>query len=215
MIEDMTLESISLERTSRRKSEVVIYYRRPMKGEHAGWITWGDSQPSKRADMVLRGFEPLPQFGRIATGVLAFDQYGVWGPILTHPRGPAVFPAEQVITFRWYDPEQVGDPWRPIPNVKFPQLKGQKIVEFDCPECSDRVFAKALHLARHLRNTHDYDRSEIIKLGEELGIDFTKEFTVAGKREFTYQDDAPLPVPREEDEGPSFEVTKTKVSGRS
>jgi hypothetical protein len=177
-----------MRQVSRRRDEVVIYYRRPATGAMPGWIIWGDSQDGKRSDYVYRGFTPLPQFGRLDFSDPAYAKYGVWGPILTHPDGPAQFPAQQVMTFRWYSEEglRASCDGRDPPRVKFPQLKGQVITEFACPECSSTSFLRPVGLARHLRNHHEYDRAEVIALGRELGVDFTHEVMGKGRQEFVY-----------------------------
>ena len=187
MSEPVYLDAIVAEkefRISKRKSEVVIYYRKPLaengrRSTQAGWIIWGDSQPNKRSDYIFRGFRPL-QFGRgrkflrVGGGEAAFDEYGPWGPILSHPDGPAMFPVDQVITNRWYIPEQC-----PVPGVVFPQLAGVKIIEYGCPDCQDRTFLHPNYLARHLRNAHSYTMADIIQLGSALGVNFKKEFSKA------------------------------------
>lgn len=158
-----------------RNSEKVIYYRRKN-----GWITWGDTQASKQMTMIAKGNQPLPQFHHI------MYSEDLWGPILRHPEGPALFPVEQVLTYRWYRKDMLPD-LRPIvpqgrdlvrsgaqPKVSFPQLAGVKIVEFPCPEPCNRSFHSPLHLGGHLRVMHGYDRSEILKYGEAMGIDFSK-----------------------------------------
>lgn len=174
---------------SRRQEERVIYYRRPRKGAMPGWIIWSDSQPGKRSDMIIRGFIPLPQYGRIHDGDdrdgRLFEAHGPWGAILSRPGGPAEFPADQVITYRWYRPENVGSPdlnkgQVAVPNVRFPQLlehvKDSPIREFPCPECDQRTFLQAVHLARHLRNSHDWDRADILSWGAAIGVDFSREY---------------------------------------
>jgi hypothetical protein len=130
--------------------------------------------------MIAKGNQPLPQFG-----IIAYSE-DLWGPILRHPDGPALFPVEQVLTYRWYRKDMLPD-LRPIvqqgrdlvrsgvqPRVAFPQLVGVKIVEFPCPEPCTRSFHSPLHLGGHLRVMHGYDRSEILKYGDAMGIDFSK-----------------------------------------
>ncbi len=164
----------------------VIYYRRPKltpKGEpadNAGWITWGDSKSgSKFYDYAYRGFEPLLKYGLINTNAMAEqlmeDPNAVWIPILSHPLGPAEFPVDQVITFRWYRPEKC-----PVPSARFPQLAGMKIREYKCPECNRAPFVDidsvggVRSLGNHLRISHEYDRSNLLAYGVSAGIDFNK-----------------------------------------
>lgn len=171
-----------------RKSEVVGYYRRPPKGGMKNWIIWADTQSGKRDDFIYRGFTPL-NMGRVGSNFKGrdaelFNQYGPWGAILSRPGGPALFPLDQVITFRWYLPENVGAPdqgYEPMTHIRFPQLaqavkEGLKIREYGCPDCESITYLQPVHLARHLRNSHDWDRSDILAWGTAMGIDFSKEF---------------------------------------
>lgn len=180
--------------TGRRKGEKVIYYRRPQfqpKGNPdpaPGWIVWADSQVFKQIHYLERGWTPLPKYGQVQKLFRADapagspDSYGPWGPILSHPDGPGEFPVEQILTYRWYDPSQC-----PVPGVRFPQLQawvaeGNEIVEYPCPECNGRSYLDAIFLARHCRNAHEYDRAEILALGEQLGIDFRRIFRKSVRR---------------------------------
>jgi hypothetical protein len=185
--------------TNRRRFERVIYYRKPPDFDHGregNWICWGDSQPGKRITMLERGFTPLPQFGRIdrymrdSTGEEIVDPAYPWGNILRHPDGPSQFPVEQILTYRWHRRP-------PIPGIKFPQLQGMKIVEYECPECTDQTFFNAIHLARHLRNSHDYEHRDLTALGQHLGIDFAREYRKKGviTTEIAAEEEAPLPPP--------------------
>jgi hypothetical protein len=151
------------------KYEKHIYYRRPQKGEEAGWIIVAASVGgSVLTDLSKRGFEPLWKYGQLKDG-----ETNKWKQILSHPDGPAEFPADQVMTFRWYKPEDC-----PIPGVNFPQLQGHKIIEYQCPECSRPAFVAMdgvggiEHLARHLRLIHSWDRPSLVKYGEEAGVNF-------------------------------------------
>lgn len=198
---------------SRKKSEVVIYYRRPQAGICAGWIIWSDSQPGKRSDMLIRGFIPLPKYGRLwdeptdRDGRL-FNDHGPWGPILSRPGGPEEFPVEQLLAYRWYRPENV-----PVPGVRFPQLgqwvaAGNKIREYPCPDCAGKTYLQVVHLARHLHISHDWDRADIIAWAALQGYDLKREFT-AQVVEYQYREpDAPAPPAFEPE--PSFvEVVQT------
>ncbi len=182
----------------RGAGDQVIYYRKPNKGLEAKWITWGDSlSGSKYRDYVRRGFVPLEQYGTInnvqrdlrafgskstvaspefdAANPMAAARY-IWEQILTHPDGPAEFPVEQILTYRWYRPE-----FCPVENVEFPQLVGLKIKEYRCPErCGRPPFVDVdgvggvTNLANHLRISHEWDRISIMGYGEKVGIDFNK-----------------------------------------
>ena len=165
-------ERMARQMTGSQPSEVVIYYRRPRTGPMAGWIIWGDSQQGKRSDYIIRGFMPLMHLGRVWDGAdeqgEQFKRYGPWGAILCHPDGPKEFPVEQLIVSRWYSEEGLRYSCRgQLPRGRkpaqlFPQLvahtQEHPIHEYACPECNGRTFLQPVHLARHLRNQHDYER---------------------------------------------------------
>lgn len=204
------------------REEPVIYYKR-----RDGWIVWNGTQASLQMNMLRKGCVPLSQFGRIK---FSEDH---WGPILRHPDGPKEFPVEQILAFRWYRKDMLPD-LRPIvqqgrdfvrenvpqPRVVFPQLKGMKITEFPCPEnCKintmqgqsvDKFYHSPIDLGNHLRVMHGYDRAEIIKYGEAMGIDFSK--VPGGKtlvqHDFT-ADEVLEPEPLDEYD---FEVTPVSAS---
>lgn len=170
----------------------IIYYRRPRKGQDPGWIVYGDSlSGTKLRDKVRLGFEPLMQFGLINAPDRDVSMYGdkshprdeamnkeryIWEGILTHPDGPAEFPVEQVVAFRWYRPENC-----PVPDVYFPQLVGKQITEYTCPERCGRPPFVAVggvggvgSLRSHLRIMHGWDQNNLQAYGERVGIDFNK-----------------------------------------
>ena len=182
----------------RGAGDQVIYYRKPNKGLEPGWITPGDSlSGTKYRDYAKRGFQALEKYGTINTVQRDLRAYGSksspvalefqdsnplrrelyrWEQILTHPDGPAEFPVEQIIAYRWYRPENC-----PVPDVRFPQLQGLKIKEYRCPErCGRPPFVDidgiggVTTLANHLRITHEWDRISIMGYGERVGIDFNK-----------------------------------------
>jgi hypothetical protein len=178
----------------------VIYYRRPFltrdgdAAENAGWITWADSlSGTKLRDYEYRGFTPLRKYGAMNNEdrlnvILArgkregwtkrqFDNEWLWGGILRHPDGPAEFPLDQIMAFRWYDPQHC--PLRDVNPVElFPQLRGHKVKIHRCPQCP-RTFAAvdgygaAEPFANHLRIMHEYDMVNILNFGQRIGIDFT------------------------------------------
>ena len=170
----------------------IIYYRRPRKGEHAGWIVFGDSlSGTKLRDYVKRGFEPLMQFGIINSAARDRARFGdkstpadstmtmaryEWEAILTHPDGPAEFPIEQLVSNRWYRPEHC-----PVPDAHFPQLVGKQIIEYTCPEhCGRPPFVGVDGvggigtLRTHLRIMHRWDQANLQAYGARVGIDFNK-----------------------------------------
>lgn len=194
----------------------VIYYR-----NKRGWITWGDTQASKQINMMQKGSQPMPQYGNITHSA------DLWGPIL-RGGGAHEFPVEQVLTYRWYRKEMLPD-LRPIvmqgrnevrtgtqPVVNFPQLKGVKITEFPCPEgcvitatngkMIDKAYHNPIHLGSHLRVMHGYDRSEILKYGEAMGIDFSK--VVGGKELVKYEFEEAAEEVQKDAEEVEFELTQ-------
>ena len=180
----MAAEVVNRNQQRGARNEAVIYYRRPEGGSCSRFILWGDSQPGKRSDMMMRGFFPLEQYGRIWAEDPKFAQYGAWGPILTHLAGPAEFPAPQVLSYRWYTEEGLRASLNGnlIPGLRFPQLEqyladGGKIVEYPCADCGTLPFLKPVYLARHLRNSHNWDRADILAWGAAVGMDLSKEFS--------------------------------------
>lgn len=155
-----------------------IYWRRPAvhtdgtPDAEPGWIFTASNDAFRLMESFAVGWTPLLKYGRVkgvADGVAS-----KWFQILSHPDGPAEFPIEQILTYRWYDRQRcLRDTG--VANVRFPQLAGTPVTEYDCPECNNRQYAKPVHLARHLTNDHNYDRANIIALGEQLGISFEKE----------------------------------------
>lgn len=160
------------------KFETHLYYRRPNTGEQKGWIVVGPRTHVE--DYTMRGFEPMWKYGIVERHERVFENaqgdayvFNQWRPILSHPDGPAEFPAEQVMILRWYKPEDC-----PVPGTAFPQLAGHKIKEYKCPECDRPPFAArdglggVEPLGRHLRLLHSWDRASLVKYGETVGIDF-------------------------------------------
>lgn len=199
-----------------KKNPDVIYYR-----NRRGWITWGDTQASKQLDMINgKGCVPLPKYGKIT------HSEDLWGPILRHPDGPAEFPVDQILAFRWYDKRRMPD-LRPVvqvgreqqrvgtqPVVRFPQLAGVKITEYPCPEgCLitipgqkpvDKTYHNPIDLGNHLRVMHSYDRSEVLKYGEAMGIDFSK--VPGGKELVKYEFDEAVAEVAQDAEEVEFEL---------
>lgn len=161
-------------------SERVMYYRRPQRGAQGGWIVTSGTNPERQLGLFRKGFVPLDRYGFVnPQGVTPPDPeadsaeaYRVWAKILLTPGGPEEFPVSQLLEQRWYDPAIC-----PVPGVRFPQLAGVALTKFYCPECETVYFHKAIHLARHLRSSHEWDRAEIGAYGQEAGISFTKEAT--------------------------------------
>lgn len=212
---------------NKRTDEAVIYYRKPLMANgkphsEAGWICWSDSQAGKQLDLWKKGWQPLNKYGEIRVKKSEnqpdgpFDRYGPWGPILCHPDGPGEFPVDQILTFRWYDPERC-----PVPSARFPQLRewlaeGHEIDEYDCPECTLARYAKPVYLARHLRIAHNYERHEIIALGKEMNVDFSKELVRNGRVRRTYNlEDLPEPVQLTEPEPQAEPIVVKRITPSS
>ena len=196
---------------NRRRSERVCYYRTPQRrpdgGRHvqAGWITWGDTQDSIKLGKLSRGYVPMERYGFIRAKATdespdgPFELYGHWGPLLAHPDGPGEFPKEQILAYHWYDADRMRTSLRgQIPPslktrgamVLWPQLAGESLRIFACPECTDWRSLEAVFLARHLRIWHDYDRADIIAFGTQYGIDFATEINREGRviKTFAFED---------------------------
>lgn len=194
----MTSQWAALGQPNAGDGDQIIYYRRPRKGEDPGWIIWSDSlSGTKLRDKVQSGFEPLMQFGVINSAERDRRFYGdrsqprdpsmtkeryIWEAILTHPDGPAEFPVEQVVAYRWYRPERC-----PVPDAYFPQLVGKQIKEYTCPERCGRPPFVAVEgaggvgaLRTHLRIMHGWDQANLQAYGARVGIDFNESDMNAG-----------------------------------
>lgn len=219
---------------ARTRSERVCYYRTPTHTttgdphKQPGWITWGDTQDSIKLGKIARGYIPLEnQYGYIRSKRREddpdgpYELYGHWGPLLANPAGVREMPASQILAYHWYDAQRLS---RSLHNqipptlkvrdgmVLWPQLAGEELRIFACPECSDWRALEAVFLARHLRVWHDYDRADIIAFGQQYGIDFTTEINREGRviRSFSFEDvEEDLgPVLEEEPAGFSLDVAR-------
>lgn len=226
----------------RARSERVCYYRTPQltpngaPHKQAGWITWGDTQEGVKLGKLVRGQIPLERpYGYIRAKAREedpdgpFELHGHWGPILCHPSGPSEFPASQILAYHWYDAERLRQALRgQIPAtlrtkvtdrgemVLWPQLSGQDLRVFACPECGDWRSLEAVILARHLRIHHDYDRADIIAFGTQYGIDFATEINREGRVIRSYSFDLPTDAPEEieaDEVGFSLEVAQPERRG--
>lgn len=189
-------------------SERAMYYRKPNTGSEAGWIVVAGTNPERQNQLMLRGFIPLQQYGFTSPQDVPHEDahYRYWYGILSKPGGPAEFPVDQLIAYRWYDPR-----FCPVPGVRFPQLAGVEIEEFDCPDCEEKRYHKSNHLARHLFVTHGWDRADIIAWGKEVGIDFRKEMANGGRVRRTVSYEAAEPEPEPE---VAYNVKAVRLPGR-
>lgn len=198
--------TIPTKRKRASKHETHMYYRKPN-----GWIIVGGVKGGKKDVFEeQRGFTPLKQFGELQD-----NHTNEWEHILTHPDGPVAFPLEQVMAFRWYNPDDIpkscdweDDEEEPCPvmlklmsePVVFPQLSGHKVTELSCPECDKPPFSVVdgvggiQPLARHLSIMHDWDMDKLKKYGDAVDIDFdmawsnakrSKEFDFAVRADFS------------------------------
>jgi hypothetical protein len=217
------------------RSERVCYYRAPERrpdGQvhtQAGWIGWDQTQEGVQLRKIMRGYIPLQRYGVIEAKRKdeypdgPFEIYGPWGQLLTNPEGVREIPAAQIIAYFWYDENQLRQSLNGnIPQtlkvrngmVLWPQLKGMDIKVYQCPECSNQRFNEPIHLARHLRNWHDYDRQDIIAFGNEQGVDFRTEVSRNGKIMKGYafedivEDESAAGAVAESDDGFNVEVAK-------
>jgi hypothetical protein len=169
-----------MERT-RKFDDQVIYFRRPRSWpENNRWITWGDSvSGTKLRDMVSLGFQPMFEYGVINSkeNKERFPPNGngqeIWGPILTAPDGPSEFPVDQILTLGWHRASQC-----PVPGVRFPQLEGKKITEYQCPQCRRKPFVDngdgvaVKSLADHLLIMEKWTYDALMSYGDRIGVDF-------------------------------------------
>lgn len=171
------------------------YYKKP-----DGWIVVAATTPSNRRDYEYKGFIYLPQYGEFVNGsaqpraaAKERDARGnPWNPALEPWRlifqrgGAKEFPVDQIIAYRWH----IHPPYR---EVQFPQLAGNEITNYGCPECDKGIFSSvnpreaALMLRTHLTSAidgqHKYTPADLNALGKEWGIDF--ESARAGRRSVT------------------------------
>lgn len=180
-----------------------IYYRRPDEGEQRRWIVWAGRQDVE--NMSLRGFEPLWDYGLLPENDPSGEpESNPWRHILTSPGGPEEFPVEQVMVLRWYKEEDC-----PVPGIKFPQLSGHKVKEYQCPECNRSPFAAfdglggVDPLGRHLRLIHTWDRASLVKYGEKVGIDFDAIYSHVEK---TIEFSVTAESPKEPEETPEDSI---------
>jgi hypothetical protein len=155
-----------------RVSERCMYYKKPPGGLEGGWIVVNGTNPERQHGLMMTGIVPLHEFGFVDPQAVDHPDpsYRTWSKILLAPGGPELFPVDQLIEFRWYDPEVC-----PVRQARFPQLVGVKITRVWCEECSTVYYHKPTHLARHLRAVHHYDRADVRAYGEQYGINFARE----------------------------------------
>lgn len=222
---------------NRIRSERVCYYRLPQRtpdgGRHkqAGWICWGDTQQSAKISKMARGILPLMngqqyRYGFIGTKARdddpdgPFELWGPWGVILSQPGGMAEFPTDQILTYHWYDAERLRQALQGSlpPNIKvkdgkvlWPQLAGESIRIFFCPECSDWRHREAVVLARHLRIWHDYTQADILAFGAQYGVDFSAELSRLNKVTQAFDFETPPEdevIPEDDTAGFSLEIAR-------
>ena len=150
-----------------------------------GWIVTAPTSKGNREDYEYKGFQLLNQYGQfknVSDVTHEVDNNGVgWNSfqepwrLLFQRGGAKEFPIEQIIAYHWH----IKPPYR---EVTFPQLDGVQIYDLFCPECENGVFssrnemeaARMLrqHLMSKINTAHDYRAEDLLKLGQEWGIDF-------------------------------------------
>lgn len=188
------------------------YFRKP-----DGWITVSQYRGGASIEMFLdRGFDALRKYGDVTQRLNELDENGepkrdpakIWGPILRHKDGPAEFLPEQIITARWYKEADL-----PVKGIKWPQLRGVKIKEYQCPQCNRAPFVSAIAadgnplaigdgtigLANHLGTSgHQWDRLSLMSYGDKVGIDFNAIGTAVAVIDYAYEEkvqEEPEPEP--------------------
>lgn len=218
-------------------SERVCYYRTPQRTPdgrrhvQAGWILMSDTNQHAKLSMMARGYLPLMNGTTYRYGFVGakrrendpdgpFELWGPWGVILSQKGGMAEFPKDQILAYHWYDEERLrfslnGSLPPIIPTrdgmVLWPQLTGQNLVIFACPECTDWRSLEAVFLARHLRVWHSYDQADILAFGQQYGVDFSAELNREGRVLRTLAFEAPPDEDEAEDDIPggfTFEVAR-------
>lgn len=222
------------------RSERVCYYRTPkirVDGQahtQAGWIGWDQTQQNIQLQKIGRGYIPLRQYGFIEAKPKdeypdgPYEMYGPWGQLLSNPEGVKELPADQIIAYFWYDENVLRNslngnipPTLRVKNglVMWPQLKGMNLKVYACPECGHIRFNEAIHLARHLRLWHDYDRADIIAFGKENGVDFSTQVIRGGKvfQGYSFENVEPSEfIPESNDaDDPGFALELAKPRGKS
>jgi hypothetical protein len=222
----------SLSAGTRIRSERVQYYRtpriRPDGRPHvqAGWVCWGDTQQQAQLQKIARGYIPIKGYPwieakhRDTDSDGPFETWGPWGVLIAAPGGMSEFPADQILTYHWYDADRLrfslNGSLPPTVKVKggmvlWPQLAGANIKIFACPECHDWRALEALFLARHLRIWHDFAQADILAFGQQHNVDFSSELNRDNKvlRSVLFdempEDEAPAET---EAEGFTFEVAR-------
>ncbi len=154
------------------------YYVKPNMGPEANWVISGPGGSAKGgrrnaaayANSMSRGMRPLVAYGVAPVPSSApLPGQPFWNMI--EAGGAKEFPAAQVLAYKWHQ-----NP--PVAGIVFPQYEAVKdtVLEFQCDECELEIsFEPTDTLApracfNHLRNTHDYPRSEAKAAMDAQGI---------------------------------------------
>lgn len=227
---------------TRSRAERVCYYRTPQltpdgtKHVQAGWIMTGDTQQGIQMANVARGYLPLLQYGFVGatdpdvpedtTPLRNFARYGKWGQLLSTPEGVRELPKDQILAYHWYNADRLRrslngnlPPTLKVRDgmVLWPQLRGEELRIFQCPECTDWPALQAIFLGRHLRVWHDYSQADLIDFGKQYDVDFAAELAREGqvKRTYTFDASAALDDAPEADEPePGFSLTVDRPARR-
>ncbi len=176
------------------------YYVKPNLGPEAKWIMIGPGGSAKGgrrnasalANRTARGHRPLMDYGVAAVpSDTPLPGQPFWSMI--EHGGAKEFPASQVLAYKWHQTP-------PVEGILFPQYEAIKetVLEFQCDECdleisfepSDTLSPRACF--NHLRNTHDYPRTEAKATMDSQGIKTIAPFAI--RREARELEDSRLKV---------------------
>ncbi len=176
------------------------YYAKPNIGPEAGWIITGPGGSAKGgrrnasafAHKQARGHRPIMEYGVAAVpSATPLPGQPFWSMI--EKGGAKEFPASQVLAYKWHQ-----NP--PVEGILFPQYEAVKdtIKEFQCDECdleisflpTDTLSPRACF--NHLRNTHDYPRTEAKAAMDAQGIKTIAPYAI--RREARELEDSRLKV---------------------
>ena len=176
------------------------FYAKPNVGPEAKWIIIGPGGSAKGgrrnasafANKAARGHRPIMEYGVAAVpSDTPLPGQPFWSMI--EAGGAKEFPASQVLAYKWHQ-----NP--PVEGITFPQYEAVKdtIMEFQCDECDleisflpdDTLSPRACF--NHLRNTHDYPRSEAKSTMDAQGIKTIAPYAI--RREAQELEDSRLKV---------------------
>ncbi len=180
------------------------YYIKPDMGPEALWVITGPGgsalggrrNAAAYANSMSRGMKPLTAYGVAPVPSSAPLPGQPFWNMIEHG-GAKEFPASQVLAYKWHQSP-------PVAGIVFPQYEAIKdtILEFQCDECdleisfepNDPLAPRACF--NHLRNTHDYPRSEAKQAMDAQGIKTIAPYAI--RREARELEDSRLKVANKE-----------------